>query len=102
MSERVIETQVIELKVRGGPGLVALEAAAAKANTTLDAARKRLDSLKKAVVRAVTGMDGPGISPREYAKRTGMARKTVDALFATGSATLRSALQAHAPVALAA
>ena len=51
MSERVIETQVIELKVRGGPGLVALEAAAAKATTTLDAARKRLDALKKTIER---------------------------------------------------
>lgn len=70
-----------------------------------DAVGSAVDALpadERAVVRAVTGMDGPGISPREYAKRTGMARKTVDALFATGSATLRTALQAHAPVASAA
>ena len=84
MSERVIETQVIELKVRGGPGLVALEAAAAKANTTLDAARKRLDSLKKAIERK----GGP---PTELQAAADAAKDLADAAKKAGTAARSAA-----------
>lgn len=47
MSERVVETQVIEIKVRGATGITALEAAAQKAQAMLAEARKRLDALAK-------------------------------------------------------
>lgn len=48
MSERVVETQVIELKVKGATGLTALEQIAQKAQAGLEQARKRLEGLSKA------------------------------------------------------
>lgn len=70
-----------------------------------DAVGSALDLLpaaERAVLRAVHGMDAPGISSREYAKRTGIPRQTVDALLAAGETALREALRVYAPVASAA
>ena len=45
MSERVVETQVIEVKLRGAPDLKALEVTATKARDSLEAARAKLAAL---------------------------------------------------------
>lgn len=47
MSERVVETQVIEVKLRGAPDLKALEVTATKARDSLEAARAKLAALAK-------------------------------------------------------
>lgn len=48
MSERVVETQVIEVKVKGATGLTALEATAQKVQAALGEARKKLEGLARA------------------------------------------------------